>query len=226
MPQPWTSLRTLRLEPWSQLLSSTFLVSSCESSAASCLILFATQSSSFYLLSYDASTKSPGAGQSSNNALGGPNSPKARSSSPSPLSLILLSLSLHFSLFQTVPTFHPPRSPPVSLMRRMLCVRLPGRYWPDSSSASSIDWAGACAQPGFLPAHWSAQLVHSPTCRASKAHSCLSESISIHPSPSRFIAVECNPAYCRKPCTHEALGHIAASRQIRVFESIKVVKMA
>ena len=111
MPQPWTSLRTLRLEPWSPLLSSTCLVSSCESSAASCLILFATQSSSFYLLSYDASTKSPGAGQSSNNALGGPNSPKARSSSPSPLSLILLSLSLHFPLFKPSPLFTLPDRP-------------------------------------------------------------------------------------------------------------------
>ena len=117
----------------------------------------------------------------------GANSPKARSSSPSPLSLILRSLSLHL-FTQIVPTSHPPLSPPVSLMRRMLCVRLPGRYWPDSSAASSIDWDRACAQLLFLPAHWSTQLVHSPTCQSEQS-TVLNVTIRLNPS----VAVECDP---------------------------------
>ena len=100
--------------------------------------------------------------------------------------------SLHFfPSLQILPTFHPPLSASVSLTRRMLYVlRLPAGYWPDSSSASSIDWARACAQLSFLPTHWSTQLVHSPTCPSSEAepHCC-----QIHPNPSRLIAVEWDP---------------------------------
>ena len=119
MAQPWTSLKTLEV-------GASLLASSSEISAASCLILLPIQLSSFYLLPYDASTKSPGAGKRAPimHLIGSfstpANSPKARSSSPSPLSLILRRLSLHFSQ-KLSPLFIPP-CPPRSPSRGACCV--------------------------------------------------------------------------------------------------------
>ena len=125
----------------------------------------------------------------------GANSPKARSSSPSPLSLILRILSLHL-FTQIVPTSHPPLSPPVSLTGRMLSVRLPGRYWPEQLSlVYRLGLAPAHSQYSSPPTG-QLSLCTPPPANLSKAQSCTSQFVTIHPLQFNVIQNK-----VEKPCT-------------------------
>ena len=178
--------------------------------------------SSFYLLSCNASTKSPGAGHSSNNALDRFHFPRLPTHLKPGSAVQHLSPSScaasHFIFSQQ--NFSAPSVAPghvheahavCAVAARTVLARQPSLVY------RLLSGARACALSIFLPTHWSTQLVHPPTCPSSKAepHCC-----QIHPNPSRLIAVEWDPEnslLTTLGTSGHSSGQILTSRQSNAF---------